>query len=484
LIKLIKNELSKIFLRKNVYIMLAVVISFVFYSNYILREKNQVNNPYASNLPDIKIFEESLNKIDPDTSPEQYIRMKNSLDSVKLVSNYPENTWQRNILTNGIHFKYITAINQYAFGKEKDEEKMIEAMKEYDEFVAKLDNDNWKGIIKEEISLQEKELKKLRDSLLTADIDSVDKIERNIALLEVTIDSYNIRLDKEINYIGDYLDKAVISYIKYSQSIVNTSPDAFRNEYNYKQQLQAYIEELTISNYIIENNIDTLSKSFHPSISATIYEQYDIFILILILLISGGIISEEFSKGTIKLLLVRPHSRTKILLSKYITALLIIIFSYFVVAISQVAIEWILSGTTNFSTEVAIYNFTTYTVNTHNIFIFILIDFLHYIPVYIILTTLSFAISTVFTSTTLGITLPVVGMLGGTAINYTVMRRQIISLKYFITLNWDFPVYINGRLPQLEGITWQFSMFITILYLVALLLVTFIEFKRKNITNI
>ena len=484
MIKLIKNELSKIFLRKNVYIMIAVVISFIFYSNYILRDKNLVNDPYASNLPDIKIFEESLAKINPDTAPEQYIRMKNSLDSVKLVASYSEKTWQRNILTTGIHFKYITTINQYAFGLEKDEEKMLEAIKEYDTFVAKLDNNNWKGIINDEISLQEKNLKELRDSLLTADIESVDKIKHNIASLEITIEAYNIRLDKEINYTSDYLDKAVISYIKYSQSIVNTTPDTFRNEYNYKQQLQSYVEEVTISKYIIDNDIDTLSKNFHPSPSATIYEQYDIFILILILLISGGIVSEEFSKGTIKLLLVRPHSRIKILLSKYITALLMIVFSYFVVAIAQVAIEAVLYGTINFSTELAVYNFNTYTVNTYNIFLYMLIDFIHFIPVYIILTTLSFAISTVFTSTTLGITLPVIGMLGGTAINYTVMRRQMISLKYFITLNWDFPIYINGKLPQLEGMTWQFSLFVTLVYLAALLLVTFIEFRRKNITNI
>ncbi|CAN7202577.1 ABC transporter permease [Rossellomorea sp. LjRoot5] len=41
------------------------------------------------------------------------------------------------------------------------------------------------------------------------------------------------------------------------------------------------------------------------------------------LIIAGDIVSSEFSSGTIKLLLIRPISRVKILLSKYITVLVI-----------------------------------------------------------------------------------------------------------------------------------------------------------------
>ena len=39
-----------------------------------------------------------------------------------------------------------------------------------------------------------------------------------------------------------------------------------------------------------------------------------IFILIISIVISGSIVSTEFDKGTIKLLLVRPFKRNKILL--------------------------------------------------------------------------------------------------------------------------------------------------------------------------
>ena len=482
MIKLIINEIKKIFLRKNVYIMLMVVIAFIFYSNYILKEEN--TNNYASSAASVEAFEESLNKIDPETSPDRYILIKNALDCVKLLAKYPENTWQYNILIINFHYKYINDINYYAFSTSKDEVKMLEAMNVLDEFLLKLDDGNWKSIVSDEITFITKKIKKLQESLPIIENDSTKNIMDQIALLEIEMEVLNERLNKNINYTNDYLDIALTSYQKNSQAVVKLKPESYRNKYIAEQQLQSLVEEIAINKYVIETKIDSLGKNFHPSLSTSVYDQYDIFILILILLISGGIVSEEFSRGTIKLLLIRPHSRVKILLSKYITVLLMIIFGYFVISATQVAIETIISGTGNFKPLIATYNFNTYTVNSYNIFTYIFIDFIQHFPVYIILITLSFAISTVFTSTTLGITLPVIGMLGGSAINYTVMRRQMINLKYFITLNWDFPIYMNGKLPQLEGITWQFSLIVTLAYLVILLLITFLEFKRKNIKNI
>ena len=46
------------------------------------------------------------------------------------------------------------------------------------------------------------------------------------------------------------------------------------------------------------------------------------FIIILILMVASTIVAEEFTTGTIKLLLIKPFSRGKILLSKYLTVIL------------------------------------------------------------------------------------------------------------------------------------------------------------------
>ena len=482
MIKLVINELQKIFLRKNVYILMAAVVAFILYSNYTISsmENKRKENENKNNNPDISFMEKELIKIDLDKYPERYIILKNTIDSINLMNKYSKESWQYNYLTTSTHYKYINNVNEYTYGKNKNEEKLLEAGINYDSFVEKLDNNQWKESIEQELTYQKKNLEDLKSYYTKTGTD----IGKDVAEVEIYIESLELRLSKNINFDNGYLDKALQSYSNHSKSALNLDLTKFRYEYVGRQQLQAHTEEIAISKYTIENNINALSKGYHTSLTASIFEQYDIFILILILLISGGIVSEEFSKGTIKLLLIRPHSRYKILLSKYITVIIMIFLSYFVIAASQIIAEGLISGYSDFNVNVAVYNFNTYKVSTYNVVLYSIIDLFNYLPILIILTTLSFAISSVFMSTTLGIILPVIGLLGGNAINSTAMARQIINLKYFITLNWDFPMYMNGRLPKLEGLTWQFSLILFLVYFGLLMFAAFYEFKNKNIKNI
>ena len=61
-------------------------------------------------------------------------------------------------------------------------------------------------------------------------------------------------------------------------------------------------------------------------------------------MIAGTIVSEEFNKGTIKLLLVKPYTRNKILLSKFITTLIMIVFVIIVTITMQILIGGVLFG--------------------------------------------------------------------------------------------------------------------------------------------
>ena len=47
-----------------------------------------------------------------------------------------------------------------------------------------------------------------------------------------------------------------------------------------------------------------------------------ILVTLFTVIIAGDMVAGEFTRGTIKLLLIRPASRSKILLSKYVTTLL------------------------------------------------------------------------------------------------------------------------------------------------------------------
>ncbi|WP_441895000.1 ABC transporter permease [Paenibacillus sp. YAF4_2] len=62
------------------------------------------------------------------------------------------------------------------------------------------------------------------------------------------------------------------------------------------------------------------------------------------MIIAGDIIAAEFSTGTIKLLLIRPSSRIKILLSKYLAMLLFSMVLLLILFVISFLINGILFG--------------------------------------------------------------------------------------------------------------------------------------------
>jgi len=123
------------------------------------------------------------------------------------------------------------------------------------------------------------------------------------------------------------------------------NPDGDDSEANWKEQLQVrneqlqmdidqiestigtgsatkpLEEELLLNNYRIENDIAPVESEtlWGFMISAPTFTT---FASLFAIVIGAGIVAAEFSTGTIKLLLIRPVNRFKILLSKYLATLL------------------------------------------------------------------------------------------------------------------------------------------------------------------
>ena len=96
----------------------------------------------------------------------------------------------------------------------------------------------------------------------------------------------------------------------------------------------------------------------------------------------------------------------------------------------------------------------------------------------------AFAISTLFTNSTLAITISLLGYMAASIINQLAIGYDLQFMKYFVTMNWDLSGYLFGSLPSMEGMTMGFSIVMCFIYLFAMLIPTFIIFKRKNIKNI
>ena len=431
MINLIRNELYKIFHKKGIYISLLVVTAFVFLTNFIYN-LNLLNGDTVASFNSYvdTTYLEELEEAG-DTKSDEYISAKATSLTSEYFNNFEKDSWQRyafNVYNGSNYYNELSDINYrivYYEVRHDNKEDYEKAKKEKKLFEEKIKNMSWQDFVKEEKEELEESLKDNQDSAYyTSQIEGIDLRLK-----------YNIDFSKEIIYR-------------------------------------------------FENNIKDYSSNSNNGIIENFYNEYFLMILIIIIIVSGSIVSEEFSKGTIKLLLVKPYSRTKILLSKYITSLLMIVFAIVFILLAQLIIGGIFFGYDTLTIPKIVYNFSTNMVMEMNIFKYLLYTTIAVLPQFILLTTLAFSLSTIFVSTSLANTLTIIGSLAGDVINAIAVSYEINILKLFVTLNWDFTPYLFGGKSPYLGITLSHSIIVCIVYWLIMIVTTFIVFKRRNIKNV
>ena len=242
------------------------------------------------------------------------------------------------------------------------------------------------------------------------------------------------------------------------------------------------LEEANLNRYYIENNITIDSNS--RDIFINLFGNYELFILIVGIVIAGSIVSEEFNRGTIKLLLVKPYNRIKILFSKFIVCILVLLITIAFIYAFQLVAGGIINGFDGLSIPAIVYNFDTNQVETINLLAYVALIGVCKLPIYILLTTLAFACSTIFTNTALAVAVPFLGYIGSSIINQLALLYDFKQIIYFVTPNWDLTYYLFGGTPLFKGTTVPFSIAICLVYLVVMLVISSIVFKKRDIKNI
>jgi ABC-2 type transport system permease protein len=203
--------------------------------------------------------------------------------------------------------------------------------------------------------------------------------------------------------------------------------------------------------------------------------------LFLSVIIAADIVAGEFSGGTIKLLLIRPASRAKILLSKYISTMGFLLFLLLLLFITSYIVIGLMYG---FGSISNMYSYMGKDGATHEISmaseIFRLYGF-GSIQLIMILT-LCFMLSTVFRSSAIAITLSMVSIFVGETIGRLIM--QYTWSKYYLFLNTDLSIYLTKQVP-VEGasMTLQFSIMILIVYFVIFNALSWYVFKKRDVAS-
>lgn len=464
--------------------MLFIILAFIILINCSYRFFFD-DDPYTMSENYVSYLRKELASLDPNRASDQsmYVELKTELDTYELAKQYETGSWQQTIVNQEIR-AYIQEMNTYQYGIEKDEAKLEEVKSKYNALVEKLNEDNWKYFVETELEMQKEELAELKNRKEeTEDKAVLSEIENNMKRKEVQIEVLNMRLEKNISYAEGYLNNAINRYLNSKEGILEY--ESSKNPtYEEKQEYYQALSRGALSKYAIEHNQDINKQDDLRGTLMGIFEEYELFIIVFIIMIAGVIVSEEFSKGTIKLLLVRPYGRMKILLSKYITCLIMILFAIAVVVLMQLLVGGILFGFDSLSVPAVVYDFNQNAVTSMNVFSYLAIQAVSKLPLYILLITIAFVLSTVFTNSAVAITIALLGYMSTSIINTLVIEYKIGFMKYFITMNWDMSQYLFGGLPNAEGMTAGFSIAVCLAYFVILMIPTFIIFKKKNIKNI
>lgn len=488
---LIKNELYKVFKRKSIYILLSIMLCIITLNTF-LTKKYSIEDPVSTltdqkyELQELKRTIDSYDKNSPGEKEEYYNALSN-IELYELTDKYKE-PWKKILIRENLR-DIIHSMNNAKY-IEKDIEAYNEYKKEYDKFLKELDSNSWKYFVNKEIKITTDEiasLEKEREKAKNKELyNSRIKEEKN------KLEKLKLRLEKDIPYDNNYLNIALEgynptpqTYKEFKESIIkNTSEFNIKEEYQIKRQYIEYMKNNANNKYIIDNKVDINSPKTTRNLLINTLSDNFLFIMIIIAAGAGSIVSTEFDKGTIKLLLIRPYSRNKILLSKYIVSMFMIIFAILSAFIMQLIIGGIFFGFSSLNIPVIIYNFVQNKVMHINLFKYIFDNVLAVLPEFILLATLAFAISTITNVSTLGVALPIVGVGAADIINLIAINRNIIPLKYFVTLNWNFTNYLYGGVNSFPTLSIPFSILICAIYFLIMIITAFIIFNKRNIKNI
>ena len=160
MISLIRNELKKIFKKKRLLITLLVTLAFIILTNVIYKI-DFGNSNYDYIEEEISFYEEQLKTLNPKTDKELYTQYKTELELYQLVKKYGEKSWQSQIIQSEMR-SCISDINYFTY-QEKNDSGLKAAKAKYDEYIKRLDTNDWKYFAEEELKEKEAKIKQAKE---------------------------------------------------------------------------------------------------------------------------------------------------------------------------------------------------------------------------------------------------------------------------------------------------------------------------------
>lgn len=231
------------------------------------------------------------------------------------------------------------------------------------------------------------------------------------------------------------------------------------------------------NNYYLENDIMPASYGAWQFVMEN--QMLLSLVSLFTIIVAAGIIANEFRWGTIKLLLIRPISRTKILLAKYSSVLLFSFLTFLFVLVFSWIVGVLLIGFDGVNPYIVLekesgLEYVSVIKEILSGYGFSLVNLL-------MMATFAFMISAVFRNSALAIGLAIFLMFAGNQIVFFFIERE--WAKYILFANTDLSQYFNGNTPLIEGMTLGFSVTMLIVYYVIFALISWYFFTKRDVAG-
>lgn len=250
---------------------------------------------------------------------------------------------------------------------------------------------------------------------------------------------------------------------------------------------RAYRVQIQKLQYYLDHDVNPASPSGVTFTRQFLSESASMFIPLLVLAVASDLVSGERSLGTIKLLLVRPVSRSRILAAKLIALALFVSL----IVLASVALSYLIAGAvfgyggwdmpvfTGFAASGADVDLSRVHAVSQGVYVWMQAGLVWYAAMSV--ACLAFFVSVLVRSTAASIVIMMASVIAGMILMN--MADAWKSSKYLFILNLDLPRYLSGALPPVEGMTLPFSMAVLGLWSLAALAISFIVFSKQDIFN-
>ena len=277
-------------------------------------------------------------------------------------------------------------------------------------------------------------------------------------------------------------------------NIYNNDKSSLENyEYlNLQEDYSTILERVELEKYAIENKIDynillnSENKNMALPNDARIllmkfFDNFDIALIIIIVYISSTIVAEEFVSGTIKNLLIKPHTRIKIISSKILVILLICLILPIIFLITQYIVGGLVFGFDSYSLSAIRFNHIKSNIEVIPMYKYITIIIISKLPMYIGIGLISILIGIITSNVALNILLSI-GIYIISIIKNPVIQAMNIY-KYISIYNWDFSKYLFGNNYNLINNNIIIPIVSSLITLIIIYLFIISMFKNKEVTN-